>query len=59
MIDDNVFDYENNEYVVCAFCGDTHVNDKYCAPQLMKKKTKFAWVCEKISEKIGVLMGMF
>lgn len=56
MLDDNVF---TNEYEVCAFCGGTHVNDKYCPVQLALKKSKTAWICDILKRKMGRIMGMF
>lgn len=59
MWDDNLFIPTDNEWEICAFCGSTHVNDKFCPMQLKNKKGKISWICHKLSESLGNLIGMF
>ena len=49
MIDDNWFNVETNEYEVCAACGHTHRNDKYCPGMKMVKKKHAPWICSRIN----------
>ncbi len=61
MIDDNQFNEElyRGEYEICAWCGSTHANDKYCPMQLAFRKSKVKWMCQHINDRISKLMGMF
>lgn len=59
MENEGRFSVGDNPYEVCALCGSTHVNDKFC-PALTKKKIKRgAWICEILRRKLGRMMGMF
>lgn len=51
MFEEGLF---RSEYEICAYCGNSHANDKTCPGlKVVKKKKHTPWICNRINMEMS------